>query len=202
MWRVISAPSVPRIAGEFLREVAALVLHQFVERAHLQRERIVRVFGLAGDLGHQRVDGDVERFAGLVAAGQDLARQAIAGIVDLADEIAAAQFEFQQERVAGILQGVVNLFGTVGNAVDDGGGALLEFAGDAVDALVQHLMDAIGEIDELVMHVTGLEIEAGGEAFAGIEHRAGGLGAGFLEAVEQIAAALAERQDHVVAGMA
>ncbi len=191
-----------RVAGEFLREVAALVLHQFIERAHLQRERIVRVFGLAGDLRHQRVDGDVERFAGLVAAGHDLGREAIAGIVDLADEIAAAQFEFQQERVAGILQGVVNLFGTVGNAVDDGGGALLEFAGDAVDAFVQHLMDAVGEIDELVMHVAGLEIEAGGEAFAGVEHRAGGLGAGFLEAVEQVAAALAEREDHVVAGMA
>ena len=190
------------VAGEFLREVAALVLHQFVERAHLQRQRIVRGFGLADDLRHQRVDGDVERFAGLVAAGQDLGREAIAGIVDLADEIAAAQFEFQQERVAGILQGVVDLFGTVGNAVDDGGGALLEFAGDAVDALVQHLVDAVGEIDELVMHVTGLEIEAGGEALAGVEHRAGGLGAGFLEAVEQVAAALAERQDHVVAGMA
>ena len=35
----------------------------------------------------------------------------------------------------------------------------------------------------------------------GIEHRARGFGAGFLEPVEQIAAALAERQDHVVAGI-
>ena len=75
-------------------------------------------------------------------------------------------------------------------------------AGDAVDALVQHLVDAVGQIDELVMDVPGLEIEAGGEAFAGVEHRARGLGAGFLEAVEQVAAALAEREDHVVAGVA
>ena len=37
---------------------------------------------------------------------------------------------------------------------------------------------------------------------AGVEHRARGLGAGFLEAVEQVAAALAEREDHVVAGIA
>ena len=87
-------------------------------------------------------------------------------------------------------------------AVDDGGRALLEFAGDAVDPLVQHLVDAVGEIDELVMDVTGLEIEAGGEALAGVEHRAGGFGAGFLEPVEQVAAALAEREDHVVAGIA
>ena len=160
------------------------------------------VLGLADDLGHQRVDGDVERVAGLVAAGQDLGGEPVAGVVDLADEVAAAQLELEQQRVAGILQGVVHLLGAVGNAVDDGGGALLEFAGDAVDALVQHLVDAVGEIDELVVDVAGLEIEAGGEAFAGVEHRAGGLGAGFLEAVEQVAAALAERQDHVVAGIA
>ena len=96
----------------------------------------------------------------------------------------------------------MNLFGAVGNPVDDGGGALLEFAGDAVDPLVQHLMDAVGQIDELVMDVAGLEIEAGGETLAGVEHRARGFGAGFLEPVEQIAAALAERENHVVAGTA
>ena len=190
------------VAREFFRQLAALVLHQFVERADLQGERVVRGLGLADDLRHQRVDGHVERFAGLVAGGEDLGREPVAGVVDLAHEVAAAQFELEQQRVAGILQRVVNLFGAVGNAVDDGGGALLEFAGDAVDALVQHLMDAVGQIDELVMDVAGLEIEAGGEALAGVEHRARGLGAGFLEAVEQVAAALAEREDHVVAGVA
>ena len=131
-----------------------------------------------------------------------LGGEPVAGVVDLADEIAAAQFELEQQRVAGILQGVVNLLGAIGNAVDNGGGALLEFAGDAVDALVQHLVDAIGEIDELVMDVPGLEIEAGGEALAGVEHRARRLGAGFLQTIEQVAAALAEREDHVVAGIA
>ena len=191
-----------RVAREFLRELAALVLHQFVERAHLQGERVVRVLGLADDLRHQRVHGHVQRLAGLVAGGQDLGRQPVAGIVDLAHQIAAAQFELEQQRVRGILQGVVNLFGAVGNAVDDGGGTLLEFDGDAVDPLVQHLVDAVGQIDELVMDVPGLEVEAGGEALAGVEHRARGLGAGFLEPVEQVAAALAEREDHVVAGVA
>ncbi len=113
-----------------------------------------------------------------------------------------AQFEFEQQRVAGILQRVVDLLGAVGDAVDDGRGALLEFAGDAVDPLVQHLVDAVGEIDELVVDVAGLEVEAGGQPLGGVEHGARGLGAGFLEAVEQVAAALAEREDHVVAGMA
>ena len=96
----------------------------------------------------------------------------------------------------------MHLLGALGDAVDDRGGTLLELAGDAVDALVQHLVDAVGEVDELVVDVAGLEVEAGGQPLAGIEHRAGGLGAGLLEAVEQVAAALAERQDHVVAGVA
>ncbi|MFK4574422.1 hypothetical protein ABIF94_005858 [Bradyrhizobium ottawaense] len=70
------------------------------------------------------------------------------------------------------------------------------------NALVQHLVDAVGEVDELVVDVAGLEVEAGGQPLAGVEHGARGLVAGFLEAVEQVAAALAERQDHVVAGIA
>ena len=71
------------VAREFFRKLAALVLHQFVESAHLQAERIVRGFGLADDLGHQRIHGDVQRIAGLVAAGEDLGREAVAGVVDL-----------------------------------------------------------------------------------------------------------------------
>jgi hypothetical protein len=102
-------------------------------------------------------------------------------------------------RVGRVLQAVVDLFR---NAVDDGRGALLELAGDAVDAFVQHLVDAVGQIDELVVDVAGLEVEAGGQAFRGVEHGARGFRAGFLEAVEQVAAAFAERQDHVVAGVA
>ncbi len=96
----------------------------------------------------------------------------------------------------------MNLFGAVGDAVDDSGRTLLEFIGDAIDAFVQHLVDAIGQIDELVMDVAGLEVEAGGQALGGVEHRAGGLGAGFFQPVEQVAATLAERKDHVVAGVA
>jgi hypothetical protein len=83
------------VAREFLRKLAALVLHQFVESAHLQAERIVRGFGLAHDFRHKRVHGDVERIAGLVAAAENLGREAVAGVVDLAHQIAAAQFKLE-----------------------------------------------------------------------------------------------------------
>ena len=202
MWRVISAPSVPLSRANFSTSSAPWFFTSSSNALICRESAVVRGLGLADHLGDQRIDGDVERVAGLVAGGEDLGRQAIAGVVDLADEIAGAQLELEQQRVGGILQGVVHLFGAVGDAVDDGRRALLEFAGDAVDALVQHLMDAIGQIDELVMDVAGLEVEAGGQPLGGVEHGAGGLGAGFLEAVEQVAAALAEREDHVVAGMA
>ncbi len=56
----------------------------------------MRGFGLADHLCHQRVHGNVQRIAGLVAAAEDAGRQAIAGFIDLAHQIAAAQFEFQQ----------------------------------------------------------------------------------------------------------
>jgi hypothetical protein len=83
------------VAGEFFRQFGTLVLHQFVEGAHLQRERIVRGLGLADDLGDQRIHGNIERLAGLVAGGEDVGGEAIAGFVDLVDEVAAAQLEFQ-----------------------------------------------------------------------------------------------------------
>ncbi|WP_410712084.1 hypothetical protein [Bradyrhizobium sp. BEA-2-5] len=190
------------VAGELLDQLGALVPHQLVEGAHLQRQRVVRGLGLADDLGDQGVDGGVERLARLVAARHDVVGEPVAGVVDLGREVVGAQLELEQQRVRRILQGIVHLLGTLGDAVDDRGGALLEFAGDAVDALVQHLVDAVGEVDELVVDVAGLEVEAGGQPLAGVEHRARGLVAGFLETVEQVAAALAERQDHVVAGIA
>ena len=158
--------------------------------------------GLAHHFGHQRIDGGVERVARLVTAGEDTIRQPLAGFVDLGGDVAAAQFKLEQQRVAGVAQRVVKLLGAVGNAVDDAGGLLLEFGGDAVEPVVQHVVDAVRQIDELVMDVAGLEVQARGQAFAGVEHGAGGFAAGFLETVEQVAAAFAEREDHVVAGAA
>ena len=144
----------------------------------------MRAFGLGHDLGDERVDGDVESLARLVAAGQDLIGQPVAGLVDLGDQIGAAQFQFEQQRVGRILQQVVDLFGALGDAVDDGRGAMLEFGGEAVDPLVQHLVDAIGKFDELVVNVAGLEVQAGGQPLAGVEHRARGFRARFFEPVQ------------------
>src|SRR5215216_5037298 len=96
----------------------------------------------------------------------------------------------------------MHLLGAVGNPVDNGGRALLEFAGDTIDTLVQHFVDTIGEVDELVMDVSGLEIEAGRKPFARVQDSARGLGTGLLKTVEQVAAAFAEREDHVITGVA
>ncbi len=82
---------------------------------------------------------------------------------------------------------VVDLLGTLGNAVDDAGRTLLEFADDTVDPFAQHFVDTVGEVGEFVVHMAGLEIEAVGQPLAGLKHGAGGFGAGLLETVEQVA---------------
>ena len=162
----------------------------------------MRGFGLADDLGNQRIDSRIQRVAGLVPAVQDARRELAACLVDLGDEIAAAQFEFEQQRIAGIAERLVKLFRPIRDAVDDVRGFLLEFRGNAIEPLVQHLMNAVGQIDEFVVNVTGLEVQARCQAFAGVQHRARGLVAGFFQPVEQVAAALAKGEDHVVARMA
>ncbi len=96
----------------------------------------------------------------------------------------------------------MHLFGAFGDAVDDRVRLLLEFGGDAIKALVHHVMDAIRQIDEVVVHMAGLEVQARRQPLAGFQHGARGLGTCFLQAVEQIAAALAECEDHAVAGVA
>jgi hypothetical protein len=94
---VISAPSVPLSRANFFDEFRALIFHQFVERAHLQGQRVVRGFGLADHFGHQRIDGGIQRLACLVAGRKNVLREPVAGFVDLADEVVAAQLELQQQ---------------------------------------------------------------------------------------------------------
>ncbi len=85
------------VAAEFLRKFRALVPHQFIEGAHLQAERVVGVFSLADYFGDQRIDGNVQCVARLVAAGKNARRQPITGFVDPVHQVAAAQFEFEQQ---------------------------------------------------------------------------------------------------------
>src|SRR6202011_6360770 len=96
----------------------------------------------------------------------------------------------------------MHLLGPVRDSVDDGRGTLLELAGDAVDSFIQQVVNSIGEIDELVVNVAGLEIEAARQALAGIEHGARGFRAGLFKPIKQVAAAFSERENHVVAGVA
>ena len=96
----------------------------------------------------------------------------------------------------------MHLLGALGDAVDDRIRLLLEFGGDAVEPLVHHVVDAVGEVDEVVVHVAGLEVQAGGQPLAGLQHGARRLLARLFQAIEQVAAALAEREDHAVAGVA
>ncbi len=66
MWLGDQCAQRAAVAREALGQLGALFLHQFVEGVHLQAEGVVRGFGLARDLGDQRVDGGVEGLARLV----------------------------------------------------------------------------------------------------------------------------------------
>ena len=59
-----------------------------------------------------------------------------------------------------------------------------------------------GDLGELVADVVGLEVEGRGQPVAGRGDRLAGFGAGQFQPFEQVAAALAKRLDHGVAGMA
>ncbi len=71
-----------------------------------------------------------------------------------------------------------------------------------VEPRAHHLLQADGEIGEFVVHMLGLEIEAGGEPVARRGDGGGRLVAGRFQAVEQSRAALGERIDHGIAGVA
>ena len=72
MWRVIRAPSVPLSRANFSASSPPWFFTSSSNALICRRERVVRGFGLADDLRHQRIHGDVERVAGLVAGGQDV----------------------------------------------------------------------------------------------------------------------------------
>ena len=74
-----------------------------------------------------------------------------------------------------------------------------EAFGDAIEPRRHHVFQAAGDFGELLGDVVGLEIEAAGELFAGCGDRARGLLACGLQALDQIAAAVAQLLHHVVA---
>ena len=103
---------------------------------------------------------------------------------------------------AGLGEGVVEGLRAARHDLDGDGGFLREALRDLVEPGAHHLLQAGGEFGELVVHVLGLEIEAGGETVAGRGDGGGGVVAGGLQPVEQGRAALGQRVDHAIAGMA
>ena len=85
---------------------------------------------------------------------------------------------------------------------DDGERLLREALGDLVEPAVHHLREIGGHLGEFFGDVVGLEVQAGGEPVAGAGDGVRGFLAGALQALQQVAAALAERADHGVAGAA
>ena len=149
---------------------------------------------------------------------------AVGGFLHLRRHFAAAQIEVEQERLAGRFQRRIDLVGArrdrlgqLARRIDDGVGQFLrtpdhqiddrerllgEAFGDAVEALDHHVFDAARDFGEFLADVIGLEVQVRGQAVAGGRDRARGLVARRFEAVEQVAAALAQLRDHVLADLA
>ena len=134
----------------------------------------------SAEVEHQRVAGRAQRRVDLVGAGGDLVGHVRAGV---------------GERVGELLR-------AAGHGLDGDGGLLREALRDLIEPRAHHLLQAAGEIGELVVHVLGLEVEAGGQPVAGRGDGRGGVVAGGFQPVEQSRAALAQGVDHGIAGMA
>ncbi len=142
----------------------------------------------------------------------------------LADDFAAAPAQVDHQRVAGRPQRGVHFVGAGGDGVghlaaglgkvvgellravrhvlDGDGGFLRKALRDLIEPGAHHLLQARGELGEFVVHVLGLETEAGREVLAGGSDGGAGAVAGGLQPVEQSGAALGQRVDHGIADMA
>ena len=159
-----------------------------------------------------------------VAAADEGVGDARAGLLQSVDHVAAALAQLGRQRLAGRAQRGVHLLGAHGDDIghlaaglgegvveglravrhvfDGDGGLLREALRDLVEPGGHHLLQAGGEVGELVVHVLGLEIEAVGELIAGRGDGGAGAVAGGLQPVEQSRAALGQSVDHAVADMA
>ena len=215
---------VAGVARDFLGELGAALVEHFLEGLQARRQHVLDRFAAAVERGDERFGAVAEGVRDRIAAARDGVGDARAGLLELGDDVAAAQGQVEHERVAGRAQGRVDLVGAGGDRlgqprarIGDGVGELLRaarhgFDGDRrllrealrnlVEPRAHHLLQAGREIGELVVHVFGLEIEAGGEAVARRRNGGGGVVAGRFEAVEQRRAALAQGVDHGIAGVA
>ncbi len=175
------------------------------------------------DIG-ERFRALTEGLADLVAALNDGFGDALAGLLHLGDDIAAAQRKVEHQRIAGGLERRIDLLDAARNRigelvagidhelgellsaarhhVEDGRRLLREAVGDAVEADRHHVLQVGGDLGELIADVVGLEVQRGGEPVARLGDCFGGGGARAFQPLQEVAAALAELLDHVVAGVA
>jgi hypothetical protein len=115
---------------------------------------------------------------------------------------ASARAPISSARCALLDERVAELLRTAGHILDGAGGLLREALRHLIEAGGHHLLQARRHVGEFVVDVIGLEVEALRQAVAGRGDGGGGAIAGGLEPIEQTGAALAERVDHGIAGMA
>ena len=183
----------------------------------------MRRVAAAGDRVGELVGAVAELLRHSLAALHDRVGDARAALLELGYDVAAAQGEVEHERVAGILEGCVDLLDAAGNGVgklvagldheighllravvhqiEDRLGFLREALGHLIEPRRHHVLQVGGDLGEFVADVIGLERQRLGQAVAGGGNGLRGFLAGFLEPVEQVAAAVAERFDHRVAGI-
>ena len=101
--------------------------------------------------------------------------------------------------LAGLGEGVVEVLRAARHIFDGDGGVLREAMRDLVEPGGHHLLQADGDVGELVVHGLRLETEAFGEMLAGRGDGGAGAVAGGLQPVEQGRAAIGQRVDHAVA---
>ena len=87
---------------------------------------------------------------------------------------------------AGLGERVGELLRAARHGFDGDGRLLREALRHLVEPRGHHLLQAGGELGEFVVHVVGLEAEAGGQPVAGRRDGGGGAVAGGLQAVEQV----------------
>ena len=156
------------VAREAFGKFGALILDKTFEDVDLTGEGVLRSLGLADDFGNKRIDGYVEGFVRLIAADENALCQLIADRVKLAAKIGCAQIELRKEGIPRIYERAVDVVSARSDVIDHDSRTLTEFAGGTIEALVEHVVHAIGKIGELLVHMTGLEIEAGSQPLAGV----------------------------------
>ena len=211
-------------ARDLLGQLGAALVEHVLEGLQARLQHVLDRLAAAVERGCQRLGVVAEGFRHRIAAGDHGVGDALAGLLQLGDDVAAAQRKIEHQRVAGRAQRGVHLvgagrdgFGHARAGIGQGLGEVLRAArhvfhgagrllGEAlrhgVEPRRHHLLQADGELGEFVVHVVGLEVEAVGQPLARRADRRGRAFAGGFEPVEQGRAALGQRIDHGIAGVA